>query len=141
MKVTLMLTDFAQVINGKFYIMGGGWTVIGPQPTPSALAIKIEVPWNETNRKHNWKVELMDADGHPVMMPDQNGKPVPIMLSGPFEAGRPAGVLPGTPTDIPLALNIGPLPLAAGCRFVWKFYINGESQPDWQVTFSTRTQN
>ena len=55
MKVTIMLADFAQAVNGKLYIMGGGWSLIGPAPCPTAIAIKIEVPWNQTNEKHNLK--------------------------------------------------------------------------------------
>ena len=62
MKITIMLADFAQAVNGKLYIMGGGWSLTGPAPSPSAIAIKVEVPWNDTNRKHSLKLELLDGD-------------------------------------------------------------------------------
>lgn len=137
MKVTILLADFAQVVNGKLYIMGGGWSITGPKPTPSALAIKIEVPWNEANRKHNIKLELLDSDFHAVLVPTPVGES-PVVLSGDFEVGRPPGLPPGSPLDMIYAFNIGPLPLAPGKRYVWKLTIDGETNESWQVAFSTR---
>ena len=55
MRVTLMLADSAQAVEGKLYILGGGWSLVGPEPTPMAIALKIEVPWDETNRRHTWR--------------------------------------------------------------------------------------
>jgi len=42
MKVTMLLCDAVQVADGKLYILGGGWSIIG-RPGPSAVAVKIEV--------------------------------------------------------------------------------------------------
>ena len=66
MRVTLMLADSAQVADGKlFYILGGGWSITGP-PAPSAIALLVEVPWDQTNRRLEWRFELVDSDGYPV---------------------------------------------------------------------------
>jgi hypothetical protein len=137
MKVTLMLADFAQAVNGKLYIMGGGWSITGPMPCASALAIKVEVPWNETNHKHNLKLELMDADYHPVLVPTPAGN-APLVISGDFEVGRPPGLIPGSPIDMPFAFNIPPVPLAPGQRYIWKLTIDGTTNDNWQAAFSTR---
>jgi hypothetical protein len=137
MKATLMLADFAQVVEGKLYIMGGGWSTTGPQPAPSALALKMEVPWTSANQKHSFKLELLDADFHPVLLPTAAGKS-PVVVGSDFEVGRPAGMPAGVPLDVPFAVNLGPLPLAAGKRYVWKLTIDGESQSDWQIAFSVR---
>lgn len=136
MKVTMLLSDFAQVVQGKLYIMGGGWSVTGPQPCPSAIALKIDVPWNQTNRRHEFKMELIDADGHPVHLPGPEGN-APAALAGHFEVGRPAGLPVGTPLDVPLALAIPPMPLAPG-RYVWRLSLNEATQPDWEAAFSVR---
>jgi hypothetical protein len=40
----MMLADAAQVANGKLFILGGGWSVTGPEPSPSAIVLKIAVP-------------------------------------------------------------------------------------------------
>ena len=136
-KVTMMLADFAQSINGKLYIMGGGWSITGPQPCPSAIAIKIEVPWNDSNRQHTLKVELLDADHHPVLVPTPAGN-APLVIAANFEVGRPPGTLAGSSLDIPVAFNIGAVPLEPGKRFVWRLTINDKTEDEWHIAFSTR---
>lgn len=137
MKVTILLADFAEAVNGKLYIMGGGWSITGPMPTPSAIALKIEVPWGETNRKHNLKLDLLDSDYKPVPVSTPVGN-APLSISGDFEVGRPAGLIQGSPIDVPIAFNMGPISLAPGKRYVWKLSINGHTKDEWQVAFSTR---
>ncbi len=138
MKVTLLLADAAQAVNGKLYVLGGGWSLTGPDPAPMALAVKIEVPWDRANIKHRWRLELLDGDGAPVEVASgPDGPPQPLRIEGEFEAGRPAGLKPGTPLDVALALNLAPLPLPAGGRYVWRLAIEGWDE-DWRVAFSTR---
>jgi len=138
MKVTLMLADAAQAVNGKLYIMGGGWSVMGPEPTPYAIALKVEVPWDETNKRHTLMLRLLDEDGRPVRVAAPNQDPVALEIPADFEVGRPAGVLPGSPIDMPVVINIGPMPLTHGRRFVWRLFIAGRSDPSWDVGFATR---
>ena len=59
----MMLCDSAQVADGKLYILGGGWSMTGPDPVPSAIALKIDVAWNEAETSHHWELFLEDADG------------------------------------------------------------------------------
>lgn len=137
MKVTMLLADSAQTAESKLYILGGGWSVTGPAPAPSAVALKIEVPWDQANKKHSFELSLVDADGNPVMAATAQGEQ-PIQIGGEFEVGRPVGLAPGTPIDMPMALNFGPLPLTPGSRFTWRLTIDQGSEPDWHVSFSTR---
>lgn len=135
MKTTMMLADFAQVVGGKLYIMGGGWSIIGPQPSPCAIAIKVEVPWTETNRDHEFRLELLE-DGHQPVAVSTPAGDSPVVIAGKFQVGRPAGLPQGTPLDVPLAANIPPLPLKPGHRYVWKLAINSEETS--RVAFSVR---
>ena len=137
MKVTLLLADSAQAVADKLYILGGGWSVTGPGPTNMALAIKIEVPWDQSNRRHVWRIELLDADGGQVQLAGPSA-PQPINLSGDFEVGRPAGLPEGTPLDLPLAINLAAVPFPPGQRLVWKMYIDDETREVWDVAFTTR---
>jgi hypothetical protein len=139
MRLTMLLADAVQAVNGKLYVLGGGWSITGPAPTPSALAIKIDVPWDEGNKKHRFRLTLMDGDGQAVMVPTPvQAMAVPVELSGEFEAGRPAGLKPGTPLDVVLALNISALPLLPDSRYVWRMWIDDQTREDWEVSFSTR---
>ena len=137
MRVTIMLADYAQAVNGKLYIMGGGWSLTGPAPSPSAIAVKIEVPWNDTNRKHVLKVELLDGDFRAVSTPTPEGQS-PVVISGEFEVGRPPGLMPGTPIDVPFAFNLPPIPLEPARRYIWRISVDGKTEDDWEVAFSTR---
>jgi hypothetical protein len=137
MKVTMLLADSAQAVNGKLYILGGGWSITGPQPAPSAIAIKTDVPWNEANARHELKLALLTEDAQPIMVPTPTGDRA-VELSSEFEVGRPPGLRPGIDLDVALAINIGPLPLPPDGRYVWRCWINGETEEDWRVVFSTR---
>ncbi len=74
MKVTMLLADAAQAVEGKLYILGGGWSITGPDPTPMAIALKIEVPWNDSNTPHHLHLVLCDEDGRPVRVPTPTGE-------------------------------------------------------------------
>lgn len=134
----MLLADAAQSVEGKLYILGGGWSVSGPQPTPMAVALKIDVPWDQTNRRHAWSLGLVDADGQPLLLQTPEG-PQGVQITGEFEVGRPAGLPPGTPIDVALAVQTGPLPLPPGGRYTWKLTIDGRTEESWQVSFTTRS--
>jgi|SRR5581483_596632 len=134
----MMLADAAQEVGGKLYILGGGWSVTGPGPAPMAIALKIEVPWDRTNEKHELVLELVDDDGSPVLVAGPDDEEVPLQVTGELEVGRPVGVKPGTPIDSALAITFGPLALDPGRRYQWRLSIDGEADEDWVLGFSTR---
>jgi len=143
MKVTMLLADFAQVADGKLTIVGGGWSLTGPDPTPFGIAILVHVPWDQANRRHTLRLELVDADGQPVTVPgddDGEGAPIVFLDDIEFEVGRPAGIKPGTPLELPLAVNSSPLSLEPGCRYEWRLSIDGEGDEDWRLAFSVRLE-
>ena len=72
---------------------------------PMAFALKIEVPWNDTNRKHRLCLALVDQDGRPVRVQTPMGEQ-DVEIRSEFEVGRPAGVTLGTPMDLALAINL-----------------------------------
>lgn len=133
----MLLCDAAQVADGKLYILGGGWSLVGPDPMPSAVAMKIDVDWTEAGAPHHWELYLVDADGQAVLVETPEG-PRPMEVRGDFEVGRPENLPDGSPIDVALAVNFGPLPLQPGGRFTWRLTVDGESEPDWMLAFSTR---
>ena len=110
----LLLADWAQAINGKLYIQGAGWSRVTVPPSGEivfAIAAKLDVDWDETNQPHDVTVTLVDADGRPVL--GDAGRPV-IDVRTRLEVGRPVGLAPGTPIDVPLAVNVQHVHLAPG---------------------------
>ncbi len=137
MRATLLLSDHAVVADGKLYINGGGWSVTGPTPAPSAIAVKLDVPWDRANQRLHLRLRLIGQDGDPVTVPGPEG-PQPVEITGEAEIGRPQGLVEGADIDFPLAFQLGPLPLEPGQRYQWVLDIDGETQQDWHLTFSTR---
>lgn len=136
MRLTLMLADAAQVADGKLYVLGGGWSVLNGA-APMAVALKVEVPWDQANLPHEWRLELLDQDGHPVGLGDPASEQAPVQVGGTIEVGRPAGLPPGTSLDVPLAVSFGVLPLQPG-GYVWRVTIDGETHDTWHLAFRVR---
>ncbi len=130
-RVTMLLADAAQVADSKLFILGGGISVIPATPAPLAIAAKIDVPWDRAEVLHDWKLELLDADGMPVMLND-----LPVLVQGQFQVNRVDNMQPGSPLPMPLAVNFSGLALPAGRRFAWRLVINDDTEPDWQVAFT-----
>jgi hypothetical protein len=134
MDAIVLLADYAQAINGKLYIQGGGWSRIVPPPMPGlppgvclvpcALAVRFLVGWEEANKKHTVIIRLLDEDGHPVspaVPPDQP----PIEVTTQLEVGRPPGLVEGTDLDAALAVNFQGLPLTRK-RYQFTLEIDGQ---------------
>ena len=133
----MMLCDAAQVADGKLYILGGGWSMTGPDPVPSAVALKLDVDWSEADVSHHWELFLEDADGQPVAFETPEG-PQFVEVRGDFSVAPPEDVPDGTPVDVPIAINFGPIPLTEGSRYSWRLVVDGETLPGGLVSFTTR---
>ena len=84
----VVLADFAQAVQGKLTLVGGGWNLHSPRQYPSllpfGLGIGILIPWSETNRRHAMKFVIKKSEGSQL-----------IEGGGEFEIGREAGIPPG----------------------------------------------
>ena len=133
MKVTLLLADYAKVADGKLDVLGSGWSMMrAAGPFGFFVAALFQIPWDQTNTKHAFRLELLDADGQPVSIGDEA-----IRIDGEFEAGRPPGLKPGTPVDAPLVVPFGPLDSG---RYEIRLTIDGETKEDWFVAFTLEQQ-
>jgi hypothetical protein len=138
-RVTMMLCDHAQVADQKLYISGGGWSITSTPTPPAGVALLLQVPWGETNRKIPFALRLVTEDGEPVIQPaPPAGQPLPVEVAGEIEVGRPAGLPQGTMIDAPLAINYRELLLEPGKRYVWELELDGQKHDDWRLAFLTR---
>ena len=117
----MILCDAAQVSSGKLFILGGGWDNCSPGAAMMGVAVIVKIPWNLANRKFNWELKLVDADGNPVSAGPENR----LGFGGGLEVGRPPGVPKGMDLSIPIAVNIGGVPLSPSSSYSWEFYIDG----------------
>lgn len=136
MKVRLPLAHYAEVQAGQLFALGLGWTEIGPDPSLFAIAAIVEVAWEETNRRHQLQLLIVDADGQPVQVPTPTGDQ-PFQIGADFDVGRPPGVAPGR-SFVPVAINIPPLPLQAGRDYVVRALVDGKVHDETAFTFRAR---
>jgi len=136
MKKTLLLGDYARVSDGKLDIIGAGWTITGPGPSQIGIGILLSVPWDQTNVKHHFTLDLLDADGSAVVGAD--GNEVLFHFEGDFEVGRPAGVKPGTAQDGAVAVNLNGIPIPSGGRYEFRLVVDGDEDTGVSAPFSTR---
>lgn len=133
MKITVLTADYAQAdASGKINAIGLGWTTVGTPLPPHSVAIILGVDWHEANERHQFVLELVDEDGHPVaftedgrvmaVTPDAGEDLLPaVRVEGDFEVGRPPGVAKGTMLTNAVAITLpGNMPLPAGKRFSYR---------------------
>ena len=96
----LILADYAQVIENKLYLQGGGWDRLTvntgfPLNRQVGIAASIVVPWNETNQQGNFEIEIQDDDGATI-----------AKIEGGFKVGRPPDHPPGQDQRAQIAGNL-----------------------------------
>ncbi len=115
----LILADAAEAVNGKLYMLGGGWDVLTinrplPYQQPFAIAAGLLVPWNATNQRHDVEVEIQTDDGE-----------VAVKMAGQLELGRPPGLPTGHPQRVVLTFS-GFMNIAAPGTFAIVAKIQGQ---------------
>jgi hypothetical protein len=93
-----LLADAVQVLQGKLYVLGGGWNTlfVGEFPArhPSlGVGLRVRVPWSWTDRPLRISIDLQDEDGARML-------PGPPIAQG-VKVSRPQGMPDGS--DVVLA--------------------------------------
>lgn len=129
MKVSLLLADAAQADSqsGKVHALGLGWRQCQTPTPPFALVLFVDIDWDETNKQHKLKCQLLTTDGEPVTVPGPHG-PRPMLFEVGAEAGRLPGAIHGTAVRMPLTLNIpAGISLEPGI-YEWRVEVEGFEQ-------------
>jgi hypothetical protein len=144
-QATMLLCDAAEVADGKLFILGGGWSVVGmtwmpglssPVTSPMALAIKVDVPWAERDKKHTFRLELLNADLQPHMVSSPGGQ-VPLVVQGTFEVSRKLGIPEVVALPAVFTVTFGPMQLAPESRYIWRLRVHGLPDPLYDAWFLT----
>jgi hypothetical protein len=114
----LLVADRAEAVNGKLYLLGGGWDRITlpqfPGPANFDVALGVLVGYTETNERHVFTIALEDDDNQAVLGP----------IDGQIELGRPPGLKPAQPQRFLVAVR-GPFPLPAPGCYHWVVTLDG----------------
>ena len=118
----IMLTDRAEVLNGKLYMMGGGYDrrIINDIKTPVTLSfvVSVLVPWSLTNQPHTLRIKVETEDGATIGQEFQ----------GQLTVGRSAQAISGQLFRVMSVVNItSVLPQLGGYRVIASL-LNGETR-------------
>lgn len=119
----MLLADAATVADNKLYIHGAGWDSILAAAFPVeqpliSVALRVRVPWAETNQPHEIEMDVLDQDGASILPPDR-------VLKGQINAGRPVGLPPGEDQVLPFVLNLTGLKFEKPGNYVIVFRVDG----------------
>ncbi len=116
---TMMAADSAQAVNGKLYVLGGGFDHLFMPAQPFQhrfdLAVIVDVPWTAANQPYQLVIEQLDADGEPCG----------YRAEAQMETGRPPGARHGASFSVPIALPVVANFEVPG-RYVLRGSVNGE---------------
>ena len=104
---TLMLADWAETINGKLYVQGGGWDrwmLVPDRPVEFAIAASVLTPWSLANQEHELAVAIESEDGAVIAS----------LLAGSFTVGRPPNARPGQLFRSPITARVAMPKMTAG---------------------------
>jgi hypothetical protein len=94
-----LIADHADIVNGKLYLMGGGWDVYQASELPAtirmSITVGVRIGWEETNKRHPVNVFIEDDDGR-----------VLAKIEGAMQVGRPANLPAGGSQLSQMAANL-----------------------------------
>ena len=101
----VVIADAAVAANGKLYIHGAGWDALYGTSFPLtytfAVALRLRVPYHDTNQQHQVTMDIQDQDGQSILPSGPVG--------GGMIAGRPPQLEAGADQVICLAITLGGL--------------------------------
>ena len=116
-----VIADRAEIVNGKTYMMGGGWDRLNAAEVPVvhllSFVVGLLVPWNATNQEHILEFLLEDAEGNNV--DHMRGE-------AHFNAGRAPFMKAGDIQRVMLAPQI-PVTFPAYGTYCIRFSLNGNT--------------
>ncbi len=100
-----LIADYAEIVNGKLYLMGGGWdTTHAPQAPATvrlAVAVGVRLEWGDAGRDFPVLITVEDDDGHEH-----------VRIQGAVNASHAPSAVPGTAQLAQIAANL-PITLPA----------------------------
>lgn len=120
-----VLADAVAAVGGKHYIHGGGWDTLTTNGFPTVhptmgAAVRLRVPWHDTNRPVQIELDVLDADGRSIL-PNPPGPP-----SGMLNIGRPPELPFGDDQVLQLAFPLNNLRFDQPGHYVVSLRLAGE---------------
>jgi hypothetical protein len=131
-----LLADAVQVVQGKLYVLGGGWDTLFvpgfPARHPSlGVGLRVRVPWSWTEHTLVIEVDLQDEDGARML-------PAPPLAQG-VRVARPPGVPEGTDIGVARSFTFNNLTFPKTGAYSFVISLGGEVAT--RLRFSVRPRS
>jgi hypothetical protein len=141
MRAALLLADFAEsdTGSGKVHIIGAGWSMTGPTPSPHAVVGFIQVPADRVQEGPiRFTVRLVDHAGQLVEVPGPAGMQR-LEVSGQVEMQVPDDWDHSTELQATFSANFMGLALQPGQSYTWSLEIDGKELASTQFQVRAAT--
>lgn len=123
-----LMADYAEIVNGKLYVMGGGWDTYYAKEVPAqvrlAVAVGVSVEWEETNQPIPVHIYVEDDDAQQL-----------ARIEAKMQVGRPANLQAGSRQLSQMAANLTLNVKAFGGYRVRTIAGEGPAQKESNLTF------
>lgn len=118
-----LLADAVQVVQGKLYVLGGGWDTLFVTDFPAryptlGLGLRVRVPWSWTDQVLVIGVDLQDEDGGRVL-------PTPPVAQG-VKVARPQGIPEGSDVGVARSFTFNNLSFPGPGAYSFVVLLNNE---------------
>lgn len=118
-----LLADAVQVVQGKLYVLGGGWDTLFVTQFPAryptlGLGLRVRVPWSWTDQVLVIGVDLQDEDGGRVL-------PTPPVAQG-VKVARPQGIPEGSDVGVARSFTFNNISFPSAGAFSFVVMLNHE---------------
>lgn len=129
------LADAVQALQGKLYVLGGGWDTLFVSSFPVrhptlAIGIRLRIPWSRAGETVRIGVDLQDEDGARVL-------PGPE-LTHEVRVKRPEGLPHGTDIGLVRSFTFNNLSFTKPGAYSFVISVNGEVRS--RLRFSVRSR-
>lgn len=130
-----LLADAVQVVQGKLYVLGGGWDTLFVREFPArypalGVGLRLRVPWSWTDQVIVLGIDLQDADGGRVL-------PSPPVAQG-VKVARPVGALEGDDIGVARSFTFNNLTFPGEGHY--SFVISINDVPASRLRFAVRVK-
>lgn len=130
-----LLADAVQVVQGKLYVLGGGWDTLFVREFPArypalGVGLRLRVPWSWTDQVIVLGIDLQDADGGRVL-------PSPPVAQG-VKVARPSGALEGDDIGVARSFTFNNLTFPAEGHY--SFVVSINDVPASRLRFAVRAK-
>lgn len=118
-----LLADAVQVVQGKLYVLGGGWDTLFVVDFPAryptlGLGLRVRVPWSWTDQVLLIGVDLQDEDGGRVL-------PTPPVTQG-VKIARPQGIPEGSDVGVARSFTFNNISFPSAGAYSFVVTLNDE---------------